>query len=162
MAARPQLHGNFTPAHADGCGARLLCGVQCASLIILPAYHRPQAATPVLRPSFVAHLFGRGPVLRTCNRVMAHRRPAPRRQIVSVCLMLPEAFFVKERTGQIYAKRKGGRLALLVCLKGQDSPHELCLQPFPQILIYAVIGITAFIPDFSDRQVSYVNFGSAA
>ena len=26
-----------------------------------------------LRRGFVAHLFGRGPVLRTCNRVMAHR-----------------------------------------------------------------------------------------
>ena len=68
-----QLHGNFTPAHADGCGARCFAGVQCASLIILPAYHRPQAATPVLRPGFVALLFSRGPVLRTCNRVMAHR-----------------------------------------------------------------------------------------
>ena len=30
---RLRLHGNFTPAHADGCGARCFAGVQCASLI---------------------------------------------------------------------------------------------------------------------------------
>ena len=73
MAAGKQLHGNLTPAHADGCAAQCFEGVQRGSLIILSAYPRPQAATPVLRPGFVAHLFGRGPVLRTCNRVMAHR-----------------------------------------------------------------------------------------
>ena len=44
-------------------------------------------------------------------------RPAPHRQIVSVCLMLPEGFLC-QRAGQIYAKRKGGRFALLFCLKG--------------------------------------------
>ena len=68
-----QLHGNFTPAHADGCAAQCFEGVQRGSLIILSVHPRPQAATPVSRPGFVAHLFGRGPVLRTCNRVMAHR-----------------------------------------------------------------------------------------
>ena len=31
-----QLHGNFTPAHTDGCGARCFAGVQCASLISYP------------------------------------------------------------------------------------------------------------------------------
>ena len=73
MAAGKQLHGNFTPAHAYGCAAQCFEGVQRGSLIILPVHPRPQAATPVSRPGFVAHLFGRGPVLRTCNRVMAHR-----------------------------------------------------------------------------------------
>ena len=73
MAAGKQLHGNLTPAHADGCAAQCFEGVQRGSLIILSVHPRPQAATPVLRPGFVAHLFGRGPVLRTCNRVMAHR-----------------------------------------------------------------------------------------
>ena len=41
--------------------------------IVLSVHLRPQVATPVSRPGFVARLFGRGPVLRTCNRVMAHR-----------------------------------------------------------------------------------------
>ena len=68
-----QLHGNLTPAHAVGCAAQCFEGVQRGSLIILSVHPRPQAATPVSRPSFVAHLFGRGPALRTCNRVMAHR-----------------------------------------------------------------------------------------
>ena len=50
MAAGKQLHGNLTPAHADGCAAQCFEGVQRGSLIILPARPRPQAATPVLRP----------------------------------------------------------------------------------------------------------------
>ena len=29
---RSQLHGNLTPAHADGCGAQCFAGVQCASI----------------------------------------------------------------------------------------------------------------------------------
>ena len=51
---------------------------------------------------FVAHLFGRGPVLRTCNRVMAHR---PTGSTQTDRIRLPyaapadsrRAFFVKER-----------------------------------------------------------------
>ena len=66
----PQLHGNLTPAHSDGCAAQCFEGVQRGSLIILSVHPRPQAATPVSRPGFVAHLFGRGPVLRTCNRLL--------------------------------------------------------------------------------------------
>ena len=73
MAVGKQLHGNLTPAHADGCAAQCFEGVQRGSLIILPVHPRPQAATPVLRPGFVARLFSMGPVLRTCNRVLAHR-----------------------------------------------------------------------------------------
>ena len=66
-------HGNLTPAHTDECAAQCFEGVQRGSLIVLSVHLRPQVATPVSRPGFVAHLFGRGPVLRTCNRVMAHR-----------------------------------------------------------------------------------------
>ena len=69
--------------------------------MILPVHPRPQAATPVSQPGFVAHLFGRGPVLRTCNRVMAHR-PTGSTQTDRIRLpyAAPEAsrraFFVKE------------------------------------------------------------------
>ena len=45
-----QLHGNFTPAHADGCGAQCFEGVQRASIFDLPVRYHPQAATPALRP----------------------------------------------------------------------------------------------------------------
>ena len=101
MAAGKQLHGNLTPAHADGCAAQCFEGVQRGSLIILSVHPRPQAATPVSQPGFVAHLFGRGPVLRTCNRVMAHR-PTGSTQTDRIRLpyAAPEAsrraFFVKE------------------------------------------------------------------
>ena len=53
---------------------------------------------------FIALLFGRGPVLRTCNRVMAHR-PTGSTQTDRIRLpyAAPEAsrraFFVKERYG---------------------------------------------------------------
>ena len=102
MAAGKQLHGNLTPAHTDGCAAQCFEGVQRGSLIVLSVYPRQQAATPVLRPGFVAHLFGRGPVLRTCNRVMAHR-PTGSTQTDRIRLpyTAPEAsrraFFVKEQ-----------------------------------------------------------------
>ena len=44
----------------------------------------------------------------------------------------------------------------LICLEVKDSPHELCLQPLPQVLIYAPIGIAAFVAVFLHRQVGYV------
>jgi len=107
---RLRLHGNFTPAHADGCAAQCFEGVQRGSLIILSARPRPQAATPVLLPGFVAHLFGRGPVLRTCNRVLAHRLTGST-QIDRIRLpyAAPEAsrraFFVKELSSWLSDRR---------------------------------------------------------
>ena len=92
ISPRPMLMGG---------GARCFAGVQCASIFDLPVCHRPQVATPVLRPGFVALLFSRGPVLRTCNRVMAHR-PTGSTQTDRIRLpyAAPEtsrrAFFVKE------------------------------------------------------------------
>ena len=102
MAAGKQLHGNLTPAHADGCAAQCFECVQRGSLIILSVYPRPQAATPVSRPGFVAYLFGRGPVLRTCNRVLAHRPTgSTHTDRIRLPYAAPEAsrraFFVKER-----------------------------------------------------------------
>ena len=44
-----QLHGSFTPAHADGCAAQCFEGVQRGSIIILSARHRPQAAMLAFR-----------------------------------------------------------------------------------------------------------------
>ena len=40
MAAGKQLHGNLTPAHADGCAAQCFEGVQRGSLIILSVHPR--------------------------------------------------------------------------------------------------------------------------
>ena len=45
-----QLHGSFTPAHADGCVAQCFVGVQRESIFNLPVRRRPQAAILVLRP----------------------------------------------------------------------------------------------------------------
>ena len=75
-----QLHGNFTPAHADGCGARCFAGVQCASIFDLSVCHRPQSAASALRPG-VDRSLPEGKSWRT-------GRMARYRQNVSVCLML--------------------------------------------------------------------------
>ena len=42
MAAGKQLHGNLTPAHADGCAAQCFEGVQCAS--IYSSYSKPDCS----------------------------------------------------------------------------------------------------------------------
>ena len=94
MAAGHSSTGNFTPAHADGCGARCFAGVQCASIFDLPVCHRPQSA----RVRFAARCGSLAP------GGDGHGVPAvwlDTGQNVSVCLMLaPEAsrraFFVKE------------------------------------------------------------------
>ena len=88
-----QLHGNFTPAHADGCGARCFAGVQCASIFDLPVCHRPQSAASALRPS-VDRSLPKGRSWRT-GRMARYR---------TECIRLPyaapeasrRAFFVKE------------------------------------------------------------------
>ena len=117
MAAGRSSTGISPRPHADGCGARCFVGVQCASLIILPAHPRPQAATPVLRPGFVAHLFCRGPVLRTCNRVVAHR---PTGSTQTDRIRLPyaaqRAFFVK--VGSVPGIGKGGKGKSLAFCQG--------------------------------------------
>ena len=84
-----QLHGNFTPAHADGCAAQCFEGVQRGSIIILSMHPRLQAATLVFRSGVC-----RSPVtgVPSCGlKTVSWRtnRLAQHRQIVSVCLILP-------------------------------------------------------------------------
>lgn len=96
---------------------------------------------------FVALLFGRGPVLRTCNRVMAHR-PTGSTQTDRIRLpyTAPEAsrraFFVKELyRGTAW---KGGHAALgpgSVQVKIQDGNNQLCFQPTAQIFVHLGTGI---------------------
>lgn len=45
-----QLHGNLTPAHADGCAAQCFESVQCGSIFNLSVRLRLRASTPALRP----------------------------------------------------------------------------------------------------------------
>ena len=92
---------------------------------------------------FIALLFSRGPVLRTCNRVMAYR-PTGSAQTDRIRLpyTAPEAsrraFFVKELFGD--AAWKGGKHAApgpgSVQIKAQDGDNQLRFQPPAQIFIY--------------------------
>ena len=68
MAAGKQLHGNLTPAHADGCAAQCFEGVQRGSLIVLSVHPRPQAATLALRSGVVRSIvWGPRKVARLCG-----------------------------------------------------------------------------------------------
>ena len=73
---------------------------------------RPQVATPVSRPGFVARLFGRGPVLRTCNRVMAHR-PIGSTQTDRIRLPYAARRLSLSRWGQSPASAKEERVSRL-------------------------------------------------
>ena len=46
--------------------------------------------------------------------------------------------------------------SVLIYLVTKNNPHELCLQPFTHILVYAVVGIAIFITYFTGRQMGYV------
>ena len=148
-AAAPR---EFHPAHADGCGARCFAGVQCASLIILPAHPRPQAATPVLRPGFVAHLFGRGPVLRTCNRLLgapADRLHTGRSYPSALCCAggIPPGFLCQ---GAIQGTTwKGGKHAApgpeSAQVKIQDGDNQFRFQPPAHIFIHQGVRKAVFV-----------------
>ena len=61
------------------------------------------------------------------------------------------AFFVKVQNGcaaASAAERKRGRekasrrrCGLFLCLKGEDSHHQFCLQPFPNVVVLSLIHI---------------------
>ena len=105
---RQQLHGSFTPSHACGCAAQCCEGVQRGSIIVLPVRSSPASC----HACFAA---------RCCSLCFSptgksgHGAPAVRLGTGRMCPILPyaappltcAAFFVKEQTGQIYAKRKG-------------------------------------------------------
>ena len=85
---------------------------------------------------FIALLFGRGPVLRTCNRVMAHwLNGSAQTDRIRLPYTAPEAsrraFFVKELYRD--AAWKGGKHAApgpgSVQIKAQDGDNQLRFQP---------------------------------
>ena len=125
---------------------------------------------------FIALLFSRGPVLRTCNRVMAHRpNGSAQTDRIRLPYTAPEAsrraFFVKELFGD--AAWKGGKHAApgpgSVQIKAQDGDNQLRFQPPAQIFIYLgtrktvkVIAcprrqrgdVAGIVPDYSDVKPS--------
>ena len=76
------------------------------------------------------------------------------------------AFFVKVQNGfaaASAAERKRGRekasrrrCGLFLCLKGEDSHHQFCLQPFPNVVVYAEIDIPALVVQLPHGEAGYV------
>ena len=105
---RQQLHGSFTPSHACGCAAQCCEGVQRGSIIVLPVRSSPASCHACFAAWCYSLCFS--PTGKSC-----HGAPAVRLGTGRMCPILPyaappltcAAFFVKEQTGQIYAKRKG-------------------------------------------------------
>ena len=71
------------------------------------------------------------------------------------------AFFVKVQNGfaaASAAERKRGRekasrrCGLFLCLKGEDSHHQFCLQPFPNVVVYAKIDVPALVVQLCDKE----------
>ena len=76
------------------------------------------------------------------------------------------AFFVKVQNGfaaASAAERKRGRekasrrrCGLFLCLKGEDSHHQFCLQPFPNVVVYAKIDVPALVVQLPHGEAGYV------
>ena len=103
-----QLHGSFTPSHACGCAAQCCEGVQRGSIIVLPVRSSPASCHACFAARCCSLCF-------SLTGKSGHGAPAVRLGTGRMCPILPyaapplicAAFFVKEQTGQIYAKRKG-------------------------------------------------------
>ena len=101
---------------------------------------------------FVAHLFRRGPVLRTCNRVMAHR---PTGSAQTECIRLPytapeasrRAFFVKIQS-PVQGNGSQGKgkpvppPGLVRSVHADDRMDELDFQSVLHVLVHPDTGLT--------------------
>lgn len=70
------------------------------------------------------------------------------------------AFFIKEQRVVLrYGTEKGEAFQYRVGLfspKSEDSPHQSCLQPFPNILVNAIIDIAALVVELPHGKTCYV------
>ena len=47
-------------------------------------------------------------------------------------------------------------LRLFLCPKGEDSHHQFCLQPFPNVVVYAEIDVPALVVQLPHGEAGYV------
>ncbi len=45
---------------------------------------------------------------------------------------------------------------LFLCPKGEDSHHQFCLQPFPNVVVYAEIDVPALVVQLPHGEAGYV------
>lgn len=179
---RPQLHGNLTPAHADGCAAQCFEGVQRGSLIILSACPRQQAATPVLRPGV-----SRSPVMGSpkSRRLFGERRSSATSELSRLrgsegCVACFDEIVANRPTGSTQTDRirlpytalglsfsksektpcgKGEHIAPgpgSAQVKPQDRYDQLRFQPPAQIFVYLIMRKSIRIIACPHRQRGYV------
>ena len=117
----------------------------------------------------VARLSGRGNPSRIASwrtRRMARRK----RNVSDLPYAAPPlscaAFFFKVQNGCAVrvssGTEKGVResvpppLRLFLCPKGEDSHHQFCLQPFPNVVVYAEIDVPALVVQLPHGEAGYV------
>ncbi len=49
------------------------------------------------------------------------------------------------RALQLFVRAFEEKFGLFLCLKGEDSHHQFCLQPFPNVVVYAKIDVPALL-----------------
>ncbi len=117
----------------------------------------------------VARLSGRGNPSRIASwrtRCMARRK----RNVSDLPYAAPPlscaAFFFKVQNGCAVrissGTEKGVResvpplLRLFLCPKGEDSHHQFCLQPFPNVVVYVEIDVPALVVQLPHGEAGYV------
>ena len=71
------------------------------------------------------------------------------------------AFFIKEQGAVLRYGTEKGKEAFqyrvgLFSPKSEDSPHQFCLQPFPNVVVYAKIDIAALVVELPHGKTCYV------
>lgn len=77
-----------------------------------------------------------------------------RRFLVKVQNGFAAASAAERKRGREKASRR--RCGLFLCLKGEDSHHQFCLQPFPNVVVYAKIDVPALVVQLPHGEAGYV------
>lgn len=165
----------ISPRHGSHAALPIACDALNARTVAVRKYHCIFCAVVARKPLhllsgavLVARLSGRGNPSRIVSwrtRRMARRK----RNVSDLPYAAPPlscaAFFVKVQNGfaaASAAERKRGRekasrrCGLFLCLKGEDSHHQFCLQPFPNVVVYAKIDVPALVVQLPHGEAGYV------
>ena len=148
----------ISPRHGSHAALPIACDALNARTVAVRKYHYVFCAlSPAgCYPCFTVWYFSLAFLLRErswrTRRMARHKRNVSDLPYAAPPLSCA-AFFVKVQNGfaaASAAERKRGRekasrrrCGLFLCLKGEDSHHQFCLQPFPNILVNAIIDIAA-------------------
>ncbi len=62
----------------------------------------------------------------------------------------------QQRNGKGGERKRPAAVRLFLCPKGEDSHHQFCLQPFPNVVVYAEIDVPALVVQLPHGEAGYV------